>query len=111
MLLAVFIPIANMSGVTERFFTSFGLTLAASIIISYVVVITFIQMLSSRIADSSSNYKEFKGFWQRFYLWSEKYKILESFYVQTLKWVLKHKTIVIGVIVGVFVLSLFFVCN
>ncbi|MCM1225791.1 MAG: efflux RND transporter permease subunit, partial [Lachnospiraceae bacterium] len=51
MLLAVFIPIANMSGVVGRFFTSFGLTLAGSIIISYFVVITLIPMLSARIAD------------------------------------------------------------
>ena len=100
MLLAVFIPVANMSGVTGRFFTSFGITLAASIVISYLVVITFIPMLSARLVDTQS-------LQSRFYLWSEKYfKALEQFYQTTLRWVLSHKAIVIGGILGVFVCSL-----
>lgn len=108
MLLAVFIPIANMSGVTGRFFTSFGLTLAASILISYFVVITFIPMLSARIADSTSN--DSQKFWQQFYEWSERYfKGLENFYIQTLKWVLAHKAFVIGGILGIFIFSLFLI--
>ncbi|MBX7490413.1 efflux RND transporter permease subunit [Helicobacter turcicus] len=103
MLLAVFIPIANMSGVTGRFFTSFGITLVGAIVISYIVVITFIPMLSARVVDSQA----VNG---RFYLWSEKYfKALEQFYIATLQWVLNHKAIVIGGILSVFVASLFLV--
>lgn len=108
MLLAVFIPIANMNGVPGRFFYSFGITLAGSIVISYFVVITFIPMLSARLADSAS--KDSTGFQQKIYDWSEKYfKGLEKFYVQTLQWVLGHKAIVIGAIFGFFVLSLFLI--
>ncbi|TLD82657.1 efflux RND transporter permease subunit [Helicobacter sp. MIT 11-5569] len=109
MLLAVFIPIANMSGVTGRFFTSFGLTLAGSILISYLVVITFIPMLSARIADFHSLAQK-DSLQQRFYRFSERYfKALERFYTQTLEWVLQHKAIVIGGIFGIFVLSLFLI--
>ncbi|WP_300972424.1 efflux RND transporter permease subunit, partial [Helicobacter rodentium] len=91
-----------------RFFTSFGLTLAASILISYFVVITFIPMLSARIADSTSN--DSQKFWQQFYEWSERYfKGLENFYIQTLKWVLAHKAFVIGGILGIFIFSLFLI--
>lgn len=52
MLLAVFFPIANLSGVVGRFFTSFSITLVAAILISYGIVITFIPMLSARIANA-----------------------------------------------------------
>ena len=105
MLLAVFIPIANMSGVTGRFFTSFGITLAGAIVISYLVVITFIPMLSARIVDTQAVNS-------RFYLWSEKYfKALEQFYLSVLGWVLRHKALVIGGILSVFVASLFLVAR
>lgn len=103
MLLAVFIPIANMSGVTGRFFTSFGITLAGAIVISYLVVITFIPMLSARMVNT----QEVNG---RFYLWGEKYfKALEQFYITILQWVLNHKAFVIGGILSVFLASLFLV--
>ncbi|WDL75003.1 efflux RND transporter permease subunit [Helicobacter winghamensis] len=103
MLLAVFIPIANMSGVTGRFFTSFGITLAGAIVISYLVVITFIPMLSARIVDTQAVNS-------KFYLWSEKYfKALEQFYLSVLEWVLRRKALVIGGILSVFVASLFLV--
>ncbi len=103
MLLAVFIPIANMSGVTGRFFVSFGLTLTLAIGISYLVVITFIPMLSAKIMNESA----VSG---RFYLASEKYfKALEDFYTHTLQWVLAHKALVISAIVGIFIASLFLV--
>ncbi len=38
MLLAVFFPIANLSGVVGRFFTSFSITLVAAILISFYVL-------------------------------------------------------------------------
>ncbi|MCI5968122.1 efflux RND transporter permease subunit [Helicobacter sp.] len=101
MLLAVFIPIANMSGITGRFFTSFGITLAGAIVISYLVVITFIPMLSARIINTQVG---------SFYRWSEKYfKALEQFYLAILEWVLEHKTLVISGILSAFVASLFLV--
>lgn len=69
MLLSVFVPIANMGGITGRFFVSFGISLSACIIISFFVVITFIPMLSSRVANHTQS---------AFYLQTEKYfKALE----------------------------------
>ncbi|WP_104722351.1 efflux RND transporter permease subunit [Helicobacter mesocricetorum] len=101
MLLAVFFPIANMSGVVGRFFTSFSVTLVAAILISYCIVITFIPMLSARIANSKRSL---------FYYKSEKYfKALESLYVRLLKWVLARYIFVIFVIFGLFLISLFLI--
>lgn len=52
MLLAVFIPIANMSGIVGRFFTSFGVTVvAAEKVISYIIAVTLIPMISSLVAN------------------------------------------------------------
>lgn len=98
MLLSVFVPIANMGGITGRFFVSFGISLGACIIISFFVVITFIPMLSSRVANHTQS---------AFYLQTEKYfKALELLYVRILKWVLAHKAFVILSIVSIFVVSL-----
>ncbi len=103
MLLSVFVPIANMSGITGRFFVSFGISLGACIVISYLVVITFIPMLSSRMANPTQS---------AFYLKTERYfKALESVYVRILQWVLAHKAFVILTILGVFVASLFLIAR
>ncbi|MDE5603512.1 MAG: efflux RND transporter permease subunit, partial [Helicobacter sp.] len=103
MLLAVFVPIANMSGVVGRFFTSFSITLVAAILISYCIVITFIPMLSARIADAKRSL---------FYHKSEKYfKALESLYVRILEWVLARYILVILAIFSLFVISLFLIAR
>lgn len=47
-LLAVFMPIAFMSGIVGRFLKSFGLTMAFSILLSLLVSFTLTPMLSSR---------------------------------------------------------------
>jgi len=47
-LLAVFVPVAFMSGMAGRFLRSFGLTMAASIAVSFFVSFTLTPMLSAR---------------------------------------------------------------
>lgn len=99
MLLAVFIPIANMSGVVGRFFISFGITLSVAIIISFIIVITLIPMLGSKFGSNAQS---------AFYIKTEKYfKALESLYHKTLLQVLKYKILVISAIFALFFLSLF----
>ncbi len=101
MLLAVFFPIANLSGVVGRFFTSFSITLVAAILISYGIVITFIPMLSARIANAKKSL---------FYHKSEKYfKALEILYIRLLEWVLARYILVIVGIFSLFVVSLFLI--
>lgn len=58
MLLAVFVPVAKMSGIVGRFFTSFGVTIIAAIVVSFIIAITLIPMIASQIA---------KGDHSRFY--------------------------------------------
>jgi len=48
-LVAVFLPVAFMSGIVGRFMNSFGITMAASILVSLLVSFTLTPMLSARI--------------------------------------------------------------
>ena len=54
-LVAIFLPIAFMSGILGRFLTSFGLTMAFAILISLLVAFTLTPMLSSRWLKGSAD--------------------------------------------------------
>jgi HAE1 family hydrophobic/amphiphilic exporter-1 len=54
-LVAIFLPIAFMSGILGRFLTSFGLTMAFAILISLLVAFTLTPMLSSRWLQGNDN--------------------------------------------------------
>jgi len=48
-LLAVFLPVAFMSGIVGRFFQSFGLTMAFAIGVSLIVSFSLTPMLAARL--------------------------------------------------------------
>lgn len=99
MLLSVFIPVGNMSGIVGRFFQSFGITVAAAISISYIVVITIIPMVSSIVVSPKHS---------RFYYRTEPFfKALDMYYVKLLAFVLRNKVKVVVGVIAVFFLSLF----
>ena len=52
-ILAVFIPVAFMSGVIGRFFLQFGITVAVAVLVSLFVSFTLDPMLSSVWPDPS----------------------------------------------------------
>lgn len=98
MLLSVFVPVANMGGVVGRFFTSFGVTVSTAIIISYIVVITFIPMISSLIANPEQN---------RFYRLSEPFFVaLDRTYLKILEGVLRFRYWIVLAIFLLFAFSL-----
>ncbi|BEG56882.1 Acriflavine resistance protein AcrB [Helicobacter sp. NHP21005] len=98
MLLSVFIPVGNMSGVVGRWFQSFGITVALAITISYFVVVTVVPMLSSLIVspEQSALYKRTEPFFQK----------MEKSYAKLLGWLLNHKLLVGLVVAGIFAASL-----
>lgn len=98
MLLAVFIPIANMSGLIGRFFTSFGITIVAAVCVSYIIVITLIPMVISLVA---------KPVHSAFYLKTERvFLALEQWYKTVLTKALHYqKTTLLSALV-LFILSL-----
>ncbi len=60
-IVAVFVPIAFMSGIIGQFFTEFGITVAVAVLISLFVAFTLTPMLSSRFLQVNEPYAERKG--------------------------------------------------
>lgn len=98
MLLAVFVPIANMSGIVGRFFMSFGITVVAAVIVSYIIAITLIPMISSLVANPKHT---------RFYTKTEPFfAAIELRYKKALTLAVKYKKTTLLSAVGVFLLSM-----
>ncbi len=94
-LMAVFLPVAFMSGIIGRFLKSFGLTMAFAILVSLVVSFSLTPMLAARWlngppAEGGSAHKSFlerlvDGF----------YRPIESLYMTVLTWVMRHRWVVV----------------
>lgn len=98
MLLAVFIPVANMSGIVGKFFESFAMTVGFAVIISYVVAMTLIPSASARVLNKGES---------KFYNLTEPFfKLLERAYEKILKFVLRFKFITLTFIIIIFITSL-----
>lgn len=96
-LLAVFVPVAFMDGIVGMFFNSFAMTVAAGIVISYLVAIMFIPSIAARVLNSKES---------AFYHKTEPIlKAIDKAYVWLLKPLIKYKTLTIIVTVGLLVAS------
>ena len=98
-LAAVFIPILFMSGILGRLFREFAVTITAAILISGIVSVTLTPMLCSRFLSAASLHS--KGRFARFMenLFQRTYR----FYEWSLRGVLSHRPIMLGVFVVVLV--------
>jgi len=98
MLLAVFIPVSNMSGIVGKFFESFAMTVGFAIIISYTIALSFIPSLSARVLHKGES---------RFYTVTEPiFLVIDKIYEAILKVVLRFKFITILLVIGIFIGSL-----
>mgnify|MGYP002629510819 CR=1 FL=1 len=98
MLLAVFIPVSNMSGIVGKFFESFAMTVGFAIVISFTVAMTFMPSASARVLGKDESW---------FYNFTEPvFKILERTYDFALKLTLRFKIITLVAVLGLFVGSL-----
>ena len=91
MLLAVFIPVANMSGIVGKFFESFAMTVSFAVVISYTVAMTFMPSLSARVLHKGESW---------FYNITEPFfRAMEKIYDVTLKLVLRFKVITLILVI------------
>ncbi|MCD6173158.1 MAG: efflux RND transporter permease subunit [Sulfurimonas sp.] len=98
MLLAVFIPVSQMSGIVGKFFESFAMTVSFAIIISYSIALSFIPSLSARVLHKGES---------KFYDLTEFIFVsIERTYEKILKFVLRFKVITLISIFIIFFLSL-----
>ena len=96
-IVAVFMPVAFMSGVVGQFFKQFGMTLSAAVLLSAFVAFTLDPMLSSKLAvkiDHSVKrawiVRLIEGF----------HHALEDAYATVLGWSARHKFITVGLAIA-----------
>jgi multidrug efflux pump len=92
-LVAVFLPIGFMSGLTGALFKEFAFTLAGDVIISGIVALTLSPMLSSKFLKQETNKKGFAHFLDK------QFDGLRTLYSKILKVVLDSKPVVVFVII------------
>jgi len=96
-LLAVFVPVAFMDGIVGMFFNSFAMTVAAGILISYLVAVMFIPTVGARALR--------KGESKFFYMTEPIFRKLDTAYVAILKPLIRFKTLTIVFTIGLLVVS------
>jgi HAE1 family hydrophobic/amphiphilic exporter-1 len=108
-LIAVFLPVAFMGGIVGRFMNSFGITMACAIAVSLLVSFTLTPMMSSRwlkpvaagsgpepvghAHDHDANAASRRGI----------YGVVERAYLALLDWSLRHRWVIVILILGVFI--------
>ena len=105
-LIAVFLPVAFMGGIVGRFLKSFGLTMAFSIAVSLLVSFTLTPMLSSRwLKPLRPNGSGPDGRYSRKPILERAvdtfYQPVERGYMAILRWVMKHRWVVVLASLGV----------
>ena len=102
-LLAVFIPILLMGGIVGRLFREFAVTLAVAITVSGLVSLTVTPMMASRFLQPPGERP--RG---RLYKASERaFAWLAQGYDRTLRSVLSHEWLMLGVVFGAVALTVF----
>jgi HAE1 family hydrophobic/amphiphilic exporter-1 len=93
-LMAVFLPVAFMSGIVGRFLQSFGVTMAFAIGVSLIVSFSLTPMLAARwISPVPEGGVRSKGRLER--LVDGFYRPIERTYVRVLRWVMEHRWVVV----------------
>ncbi|BDG06082.1 efflux RND transporter permease subunit [Anaeromyxobacter oryzae] len=101
-LVAVFVPVAFMQGITGQFFRQFGLTITVAVLISLFVAFTLDPMLSARLAKARVPGEE-RHASRPVARIRAGFEAIDRFYAGTLAWVLRHRWITFGAAVLLFV--------
>ena len=105
-IVAVFVPMASMSGMLGSFFKEFGLTIAVSVLISLFVSFTLVPLLASRYFKDEETRKP-KTPVGKFLVWfNHLFDKLAQYYQVVLVVVLNHRKKTMLVTMGLFILSL-----
>ncbi|MBS2030901.1 MAG: efflux RND transporter permease subunit [Deltaproteobacteria bacterium] len=91
-LLAVFLPVAFMSGIIGRFLRSFGLTMAFAIAVSLFVSFTLTPMLSARWLSGADGEVK-KSVLER--IVDALYLPIERIYMAALRWSMNHRWVIV----------------
>ena len=97
-IVAVFVPVAFMSGIVGQFFRQFGLTVSAAVLISLFVAFTLDPMLSSRFSKSIDHTRKDSWAWLK-RPFEIVFKGMDDTYRGILGWAVRHKLVVGGLAV------------
>ncbi|EJW98054.1 heavy metal efflux pump, CzcA family [gut metagenome] len=98
MIVVCFVPLFFLSGMEGRMLVPLGIAFIVALFASTVVALTLTPVLCSYLLDNSKTDKEWKeSFMARW---------MKGIYEKMLVWVLAHKKITLGSIIGVFLLAL-----
>jgi len=100
-IVAVFVPVAFMTGMVGRFFYEFGLTVTFAVVVSTFIAVTLSPMLCSRVLKVSKRHGTFFNLLERLF------RALEAGYRVTLRAALSCRALVLVGAVALFVGSLF----
>ncbi len=95
-LVAVFLPVAFMSGIVGRFMNSFGITMAVAIIISLLISFTLTPMMSARLLKKPKEQEE-KNIDAPLYHHEDSsrekgfFRYIDAVYTALLKWSMGHR--------------------
>ncbi len=106
-LVAVFIPLAFLTGSIGRLFNEFGLSVAVAVLISGFVALTLTPMISSKILRPLHGTS--KGWASRSF--DKFFDALNRFYERLLRGALQHKLLIVTGGLGVIALSYFIFTN
>lgn len=107
-LVAVFLPLAFVGGITGRLLVEFAVALAASVVCSAFVALTLTPMAAARLLHRHG--KEEKRFWL-FRFFEDRLDRLTARYDRILSWSLNHRFWVVLVALGSLGLSYYFFQN
>ena len=103
-LVAVFIPIVFLRGMTGRLFLEFSIVVSGAVLISALVALTFTPMLSTKLLKKREKHNWFYRKTEPFFEW------LNNWYSNALNWVFKFKiwvfplmAVVFGLIIALWV--------
>jgi len=106
-LVAVFVPVAFMSGIVGRFFFQFGITVTVAVLVSLFVALSLTPMLSSKWLKEEHISKEGNVIQKGLYYFNHFFDSLSAKYISALRWSINHRiTIVVGSIL-IFVFSFY----
>jgi HAE1 family hydrophobic/amphiphilic exporter-1 len=107
-IVAVFVPVAFMSGIIGRFFYQFGITVAVAVLVSLFVSFTLDPMLSSIWRDPQENrFKRFPWIARMMGRIERGIEWTHERYGELLEWALAHRKTVLAIALVVFVGSFF----
>src|SRR3954471_4535498 len=97
-LIVIFLPVAFMTGYTQRFIYPFGFTMAFAVMVSLLVSLTLTPMLSARVVRTDGRvHRHGEGFLGK----------VDKRYRGSLEWALDHRGIVVAVSLLAFASSFF----